>query len=145
MFNPSVSDVRNFFFNTYSKLSSQHELTALEKITASVIMEHPEYNSILGNPDKFLTYEWLPESGETNPFLHMSMHLSILEQISIDQPKGILELYRELCSKFSDEHESQHQIMDCLAEMIWQAQSNNSEPEPKIYLECLRNKLGKGK
>ena len=142
MFNPSVADVRNFFFDAYAKGSNQQPLTALEKTAFSLMLEHPEYNPIFRNKEKYLSYQWSPESGETNPFLHLSMHLSILEQLSIDQPQGVKELYEELCNKFHSEHEAQHQVLDCLAEMIWQSQYNQMQPDPNIYLNCLRAKLG---
>lgn len=143
MFNPSVNDVRNFFFDTYEKGERGLILTDLEKIAYSVIIEHPEYRQVLSNRDKYMSANWLPESGETNPFLHLSMHVSIIEQLSINQPFGVKELYIQLCEKHADEHEAQHQVMDCLAEMIWQAQYNNMQPDPQIYLSCLRNKVGK--
>lgn len=143
MFNPSVADVRNFFFDTYGRGVAGQALTDLEKIAFRVIVEHPEYAQVLSNKDKYLQLNWLPESGETNPFLHLGMHLSIYEQLSIDQPFGIIQLYRELCVKFGTEHLAQHQLMDCLAEMVWQAQYTQMQPDPQIYLACLRGKLGK--
>lgn len=141
MFNPSVTDVRNFFFDTYTKGIQKQVLTDLEKLAFSVILEHPEYHAILANRDKYMSQNWTPESGETNPFLHMSMHLSIIEQLSINQPFGVKELYNELCIKHNDKHEAEHNVMDCLAEMIWQAQYNKMQPDPQIYLSCLRGKL----
>ena len=142
MFNPSVNDVRNFFFETYAKGTAHDELTALEKIAFSVILEHNEYHRILADPDNYLTHTWLPEHGETNPFLHLSMHMTILEQLSIDQPIGVRELYHRLVEQVHDEHEAQHEVMDCLAEMIWQSQHTQMQPNPQIYLSGLRKKLG---
>lgn len=143
MFNPSVSDVRNFFFDTFAKASQQQGLSDLEKMAYSVIMEHPEYHPVLRDREKYLNYNWLPDAGETNPFLHLSMHMSIWEQLSIDQPIGVKALYLEICEHTGDEHEAQHQVLDCLAEMVWQAQYSNMQPDPNIYLSCLRRKLGK--
>ncbi|MDD3266241.1 MAG: DUF1841 family protein [Burkholderiales bacterium] len=142
MFNPSVSDVRNFFFDTFEKGQNNQNLTDLEKIAYSIILEHPEYHLVLGNRDKYLGQNWVPESGETNPFLHMSMHVSILEQLSINQPFGIKDLYLGLCKKYGNEHDAAHEVMDCLAEMVWQAQYNNMQPDPQVYLSCLNKKLG---
>ncbi|MEN9946297.1 MAG: hypothetical protein RLZZ293_683 [Pseudomonadota bacterium] len=143
MFNPSVSDVRNFFCDCYTKGQSNQPLTPLEQIAYAIIWQHPEYHQILSNRDKYINYNWLPEMGETNPFLHLSMHMSIQEQLSINQPFGVKDLYLELVAKLDDEHEAQHQVMDCLAEMIWQAQYTQQQPDPQIYLTCLRQKLGK--
>lgn len=141
MFNPSAVDVRNFFFNVYEKYQAKAIVDDLEKIALSIMLEHPEYESYLSNRIKYLEYQWFPEHGETNPFLHLSMHLSIIEQLSINQPVGITLLYKELCHKFSSEHEAQHQLMDCLAEMVWAAQRNSTQPDSELYFSCIRNKL----
>ncbi len=141
MFNPSQQDVRNFFFDVYQKHREQQMLTDLEKIALSVVFEHPEYEKVLKNKDKFLTYQWLADDGETNPFLHLSMHMTILEQLSINQPIGIKTLYNDLCKKFETEHSAQHELMDCIAEMIWQAQKSHTAPDQNIYFECIKQKL----
>ncbi len=145
MFNPSLREVRQFFFTTFRNGEASQSLTDLEKIAYSIILEHPEYRYVLQNPERYLDFLWPAEAGETNPFLHLSMHLSLLEQLSIDQPPGIKELYVTLCTKFKDEHETLHQMMDCLAEMIWQAQYSNNQPDPQIYLQCLTSKINSGK
>ncbi len=143
MFNPSQADVRNFFFDIVDKAAAKHQLTDLERIAYSVILEHPEYQSILTNRLKYIDYQWTVEMGQTNPFLHLSMHMSIIEQLSIDQPPGIKALYADLCSKFKDTHKANHELMDCLAEMIWQAQSNRAAPDMQIYFSCINKKLGR--
>lgn len=143
MFNPSQADVRNFFFDIIDKVNAKHQLSDLEKIAFSIILEHPEYKNILENRSKYLDYQWTVEMGETNPFLHLSMHMSIIEQISIDQPKGIKSLYNELKIHFKDQHKATHELMDCLAEMLWQAQSANTPPDMQIYFNCINKKLGK--
>ena len=141
MYNLNQSDVRSFFFDLSAKAEKKESLTDLEKIAHSIILEHPEYANILKNKEKYLEYNWSVENGETNPFLHLSMHLSILEQLSIDQPFGIKDLFKKLCIKFSNEHDATHQLIDCLGEMIWQAQRNNTLPNPSIYFECINKKL----
>ena len=144
IFNPSQSDVRNFFFDIIEKSQLGTPLTDLEKIAYSVILEHPEYKSVLNNRTKYIDYQWPIENGETNPFLHLSMHMTILEQLSIDQPIGIKGLYNELCSHFKDQrHLASHELMDCLGEMLWQAQSNRIAPDMQIYFNCINQKLGK--
>ena len=142
MFNPSLTDVRNFFFACYRKGTTHQPLSALEQMAFGLILAHPEYTLILADHEKYLNYTWSPQAGETNPFLHLSMHLSILEQLSINQPLGIKELYLDLCTKLQDEHAAQHQVMDCLAEVVWQSQRSNLPPDPQGYLACLRAKLG---
>lgn len=144
MFTPSRQDARRFFFDTWSKHQAQAPLADLEKIALAVLLAHPEYHPIVDNPDQYLEQEWPAERGETNPFLHLSMHLAIEEQRSIDQPFGIRSLYAQLALRCGDEHRAQHEIMDCLAEMIWQAQRNGRAPDVNVYLDGIRGKLGLG-
>ena len=141
MFDPNINDVRKFFINIWSKALNNAPLDAMESMAYSVILQHPEYHYVLKDKDKYLNYVWSPDKDETNPFLHFSMHLSILEQLSIDQPSGISELYKTLCVKFGDRHDADHQLMDCMAEMIWQSQYTNNVLNPMIYLNCLRGKI----
>lgn len=140
LFNPSRDQVRDFFFDTWAKFKQQKVLTDLEKIGLSVIHMHPEYHRILDAPEQFKSQEYFPEFGETNPFLHMSLHLSILEQISINQPIGIAAIYETLKIKHQNEHDALHDILDCLAETIWQAQRNKTVMDSVQYLQLLQQK-----
>ena len=141
LFNPSRDEVRDFFFGAWAKAKAAQPLTALEKIALAVIQMHPEYHSILNQPEQFKHQDYFPEFGETNPFLHMSLHLSIHEQLSINQPTGITEIYSQLKLKHHNEHDAQHIILDCLAETIWQAQRNNSGLDNAQYLQLLQQKV----
>lgn len=143
LFNPSRDEVRDFFFNSWAKFQRQQALTDLEKIAISVIQMHPEYHVILDKPEQFKQQVYFPEQGETNPFLHMSLHLSILEQISINQPIGIAAIYEILQAKYQEEHLAQHEVLDCLGETIWLAQQNKTGLNAAHYLELLHNKIGK--
>jgi Domain of unknown function (DUF1841) len=143
LFNPSRDEVREFFFDAWAKFKSQQSLTDLEKIALGVMHMHPEYHAILDAPAQFKHQEYFPEFGETNPFLHMSLHLSILEQISINQPIGIAGVYEKLQLKHQDEHNAQHNILECLGEVIWQAQRNNSAIDSQYYVQLLQQQIGK--
>ncbi len=137
MFAPSRDEVRQFFFKTWEKSKYQQVLTDLEKMALGIIVQHPEYHAILDAPQRYTAREYAPELGETNPFLHLSMHLSIEEQLSINQPVGIAAAYRTLCEKYQDAHVAQHEVMDCLAEMVWHAQRYQTPPDPARYFSCL--------
>ena len=137
MFNPSRDEARNFLFETWRKRREGALLTPLEDLTAQLIERHPEFHELLTNPERYQDKDYAPESGTTNPFLHLMMHLTIEEQISINQPLGIRAHFERLTHKFESEHEAHHAMMECLGEMIWQAQRNNTAPDPKIYLSCL--------
>lgn len=142
LFNPSREEVRRFFFETWRKFGQSLELTPLEGLALQVMMMHPEYHAVLGAPEQFLAQEYFPEMGETNPFLHMSLHLSILEQISINQPPGISSSYHALQQKHDDEHAAQHDLMECLAETVWRAQRDKAPPDAAAYLQCMQQKSG---
>lgn len=137
MFTPSREQARQLFFDTWRKYRQQEELLGMEVLALDVILMHPEYQKILENIDHFRDKDYFPEMGDINPFLHMSMHLAIKEQLSIDQPVGICERYTLLLNRISDEHDATHQIMECLAEMLWQAQRKQSVPDAQIYFACL--------
>ena len=142
MFNPSRDQVRQFFFKVWKKYKDKLPLEGAETLALSAILQHPEYHAMLDQPERHLDRDYPPEFGETNPFLHLSMHLSLAEQTSIDQPPGIRERLERLAAKYGDRMEAEHAAMDCLAEMIWQAQRHGGGYEPAIYLGCLDEKIG---
>lgn len=137
LFNPSRDEARNFLFETWRKRRARELLSPLEDLAAQLIEKHPEYHAVLEYPERYQDKDYLPEQGETNPFLHLMMHLSIEEQISIDQPPGIRAHFVRLTRQFESEHDAQHRMMECLSEMIWQAQRNRTQPDAAIYFDCL--------
>lgn len=142
MFNPSRDQVRQFFFDVWKKYKDKLPLEGAETLALTAILQHPEYHAMLDRPERHLDRDYPPEFGETNPFLHLSMHLSLAEQASIDQPPGIRERLDRLAVKLGDRMEAEHAAMDCLAEMIWQAQRHGGSYESAIYLNCLDEKIG---
>jgi hypothetical protein len=139
MFDPSREQARNFLFDLWAKRRAGEALTPLESLALSVVLEHPEYHRVLEDRERYLEREWRPEGGETNPFLHLSMHLAIEEQLSIDQPPGIRAAVQALERRLGP-HEARHEVMDCLAEMVWQAQRNATGFDNARYLDCLARK-----
>lgn len=141
MFNPSQHDVRRFFCETYRKSMSGEILTPMETIAAHWISLHPEYHDLLSHLDKALNADFSVEKGQTNPFLHLSMHLSISEQISINQPVGIRDAFIALAKLRGDEHAAHHEIMECLGEMLWQSQRTGLPPDGEAYINNIRRRL----
>jgi hypothetical protein len=141
MFTPSQSDVRRFFCETWRKHHAREILTPIEAIALDWITQHPEYENDLRDVEAALGADYGVERGQSNPFLHLAMHLSISEQISIDQPAGIRALQQSLAQKLDSEHEAQHQIMECLGQMLWSAQRSNLPPDGMQYLECIKARL----
>jgi hypothetical protein len=137
LFNPSRDEARNFLFESWRKRRAKELLTPLEDLAAQLIAKHPEYFAVLENPTQYQEKDYSPEQATTNPFLHLMMHLTIEEQISIDQPPGIRAQFVRLTHKLESEHDAQHLMMECLSEMIWQAQRNRAQPDAAIYFACL--------
>jgi hypothetical protein len=138
IFNPTREEVRRFFCDTWKKRSDNQVLTPMEIIAGDWMQEHPEYHDLLLDPEKSLDQDYTPERGETNPFLHLSMHLSISEQISVDQPPGIRAIAEKLIQKLGSEHEVQHAIMECLGQVMWESQRDGGQLQPEKYLEALK-------
>ncbi len=140
MFNPSRDQARQFFFDTWLKYGQHQPLSQLEAMALEILLRHPEYHALLNAPERYLERDYQPEQGESNPFLHLSLHLAVAEQLSIDQPAGIKGRYQKLLEQGSDPHHAQHQLMECLGEMIWQAQRNRSAPDAMVYFTCLAHR-----
>ena len=140
MFAPSQNDVRRFFCETHRKARDGMPLTPMETLAADWIAEHPEYHVELDDIDAALAAVYEVEGGRTNPFLHLSMHLTITEQVSIDQPRGIKQAFELLAAKRGAAHEAQHEVMECLGEMIWASQRSGLPPDGERYLECVRRR-----
>jgi hypothetical protein len=138
LFNPTRDQARLFLFDLWARHRAGEALTPLESIAAAIIHEHPEYHDVIEDRDRFLDRDWKPEGGETNPFLHLQMHLAIEEQVSIDQPPGIRAAIQALAERRGSMHDARHDVMECLAEMIWQAQRNNAPFDNAAYLACIR-------
>ncbi len=140
LFTPSRDEARRFFIEVWHKHQSGLVLADIERMTVAILLDHPEYHRFLH--EDLIDHDWHPAAGETNPFLHIGMHLAIEEQLSIDQPAGVKTLFLALCQKTGSEHAAKHEMIDGLGEMIWQAQRHNTAPDPLLYLEILRKKAG---
>lgn len=144
MFAPSQNDVRRFFCEAYRKDRAGEPLTPMEAIAADWIGEHPEYHGDLADLDAALAAVFDVEAGRTNPFLHLAMHLSISEQVSIDQPRGIKQAFELLAARRGSAHEAHHEVMECLGEMMWQSQRSGLPPDGQKYIDCVRRRATRG-
>ena len=140
MFNPSRDQARQFLFDLWEKHRAGAALTPLESMALAIVLEHPEYHRYLEDRERYLDTDWRPEGGETNPFLHLQMHLAIEEQLSIDQPPGIRAAIEALAARLGSMHDARHDVMDCLAEMVWNAQRHGTGFDNAAYLDCIRRK-----
>jgi hypothetical protein len=140
MFAPSQHDVRRFFCEVQRKQREGLPLTPIETLAGRWVDQHPEYHAELDDVDTALGASYTVEEGRTNPFLHLSMHLSISEQVSIDQPRGIRQAFELLAARTGSPHEAQHEVMECLGEMIWASQRSGLPPDGQAYLDCVRRR-----
>jgi hypothetical protein len=141
MFGQDRTTIRRFFLETWRKHQQQQPLAPLEQIVAQAIEQHPEYHRLLEQPDLVLEQEFHPETGASNPFLHLGMHIGLQEQIVADRPTGISAIFRELLQKAADPHQLEHQLMECLEQVLWEAQQAQTAPDEERYLECARKLL----
>jgi len=139
LFEPSRDEVRRCFIDAWKKTKVPGIATPLEAMAGAWAAEHPEYHVLLEDEAAHLA-EFTPEGGKTNPFLHLSMHLSISEQVSIDQPPGIRDAASTLSERLGSSHEAHHAIMECLGEMLWNSQRLGLPPDGQAYIECVRKK-----
>jgi len=140
MFTPSQADVRRFFCSVYSKARSGQALEAIEIIASQWIAEHPEYHADFADADAALEKMYDVQAGVTNPFLHLSMHLSISEQSSIDQPRGIRQAVELLTAKRDSLHDAHHEAMECLGQMVWESQRADRPPDGAAYIDCVQRR-----
>lgn len=143
MFTPSREQVRRFLADAWRKRRAGLPATPLEIMAADIAELHPEYHEMLGAGEEALAREWTPEQGETNPFLHLSLHLAIEEQLSIDQPPGIRSIFEQLLLRHGERHAALHVILDCLGDTVWQASQDRAPPDGNAYLDCLRRAVGR--
>ncbi len=138
MFTQDRRQMRQFFVDVWIKANNKETLEPMEQILANIITMHPEYHALLNDGEKSLAQDFTPEMGQSNPFLHMAMHIAIHEQVSTDRPSGIRDIYQQIGLKQKDPHEVEHTMMECLGEMMWQAQQSGEMPDELRYLTNLK-------
>ena len=134
----SRDEVRQVYLDVWQKMQQKLLLEPMEALIADVIEIHPEYHSLLEVENEIKHQDFTPEQGQTNPFLHMGMHIALREQAGTDRPPGIEAVYQKLVSS-KGQHEAEHAMMECLGQALWNAQRSDQTPDETDYLDCLRN------
>jgi hypothetical protein len=137
MFAPTRDEARRFLIDAWRKYRAAEPLSGLEQKAVQLIAMHPEYHAVLESPERHVGRDYRPEEGDVNPFLHLSLHLAVAEQLAIDQPPGIVAAFDRLRTTRGDEHAALHAVVECLGEVIWQAQRSGAGPDAAAYLACL--------
>ena len=135
MFTSDRSKQRQYLKQAWEKYTSQEQLEPLELQLSKIVDQHPEYQDLIKNLDS----EYFPEQGNTNPYLHINLHLTLQDQITMDQPKGIRDIHSQLIVKIKDAHEVEHMMMEHIAEMIFNAQKNNAAFDLDGYIQALKS------
>lgn len=136
MFDPSRDQVRDTFFEAWRKYRAAEPVSGIETLALDVILAHPEYHDLLSDPERHRDKDYL----EGNPFLHMSLHMAVEEQLSIDQPPGIAGHFQALARRHGSRHDALHEAIECLAETMWRSQRDKMPPDAAAYLECLERR-----
>ncbi len=139
MFGSDRDRLRHQWFEAWQAHRAGRPLEPLQRQIVGVLLAHPEYQPLFEN-EAALGAEYPPELGQTNPFLHMGLHLAVREQLQLDRPAGIRALWQKLMEKQMDAHEAEHLLIDCLAERLWQAQRSGTPPDETAYLDCVRSR-----
>lgn len=140
MSTPNRDDLRRFYVTAWHKAQAREPLEPLEELVASVISEHPEYQAMLETFETALTVD---DQDGTNPFLHLSLHLALREQLMTDRPAGIRALYQSIRAEAVDTHTAEHRIIDCLADTLWSAQRDGLAPDEQAYMDCVSKLIGR--
>lgn len=140
MFNPSQDDVRRFFCGVHAKAQAGSPMDALETLASQWLAEHPEYHADLADAEAAVKASYDGADGRSNPFLHLSMHLSISEQCSIDQPRGIRQAVELLAARRDSLHDAHHDAMECLGQMLWESQRAGRPPDGQAYIDCVQRR-----
>ena len=138
MFAPTRDEARRFMIGAWAKFRAGEPLSDMERVVSSLVAMHPEYHALLENGERSVERDWTPDGGAMNPFLHLSLHLAVAEQLAIDQPPGIRAAFNTLQSRRDDRHEALHAVLECLGEMIWRSQTSRLPPDGEAYLDCVR-------
>ncbi|MBL8259752.1 MAG: DUF1841 family protein [Candidatus Competibacteraceae bacterium] len=141
MFGNDRDSIRRYYCTVWSKASAAQPLEPLERLIAEVIGAHPEYQALLGDADAILNRDYWPEMGETNPFLHMGMHIALREQLGSNRPDGIRAIHRQLCRRVGEAHAAEHLMIECLGATLWEAQKAGRQPDERAFLERLQQLL----
>jgi len=137
LYSPSRDEARRFLIDAWRKQRAREPLSALEQMAAGVIALHPEHHAILEAPERNLDRDFHPESGDLNPFLHLSLHLAVAEQLAVDRPAGVRAQFERIRAARGDEHAALHAVLECLGEALWTAQRHGAPPDAALYVACL--------
>jgi|SRR5688500_15647401 hypothetical protein len=134
----SRDQLRQMYIDAWRKHRERMPMEPVEAQIADIVELHPEYHAALEDPVRVLDRDYSPEGGQSNPFLHMGLHLAIREQVATDRPAGIRQAYIDIAHRFGSEHDAEHQMIELLAQAMWDAQRSGLPPDERAYLERIK-------
>jgi Domain of unknown function (DUF1841) len=133
--NQSRDELRRVYVEAWRKRRAGLPSEPLEAQVADVIALHPEYHAALERGEDVVARDYTPEGGQSNPFLHMGLHLAVRDQIATDRPVGLRKAFESLATRIGSAHDAEHRIIECLAEAMWEAQRSGRPPDEIAYLQ----------
>jgi uncharacterized protein DUF1841 len=133
--NQSRDELRRVYVEAWRKRRAGLPIEPLEAQVADVIALHPEYHAALERSEDAVGRDYTPEGGQSNPFLHMGLHLAVRDQIATDRPAGLRQAFERVAARVGSAHEAEHRIIECLAEAMWEAQRLGRPPDEAAYLQ----------
>lgn len=144
MYSSERAAMREVFFRAWRRQRAGLPPEGVEALVLEIAQRHPEYHAVLDAGDTAAARDFAVLPGETNPFLHMGLHIALAEQLTLDQPSGVRAAWQRLRARYPDTHAAEHAAMECLEQMLWRAQSAGEAPDQAAYLECLHRRAGGG-
>lgn len=142
MYGNSRNEIREIYFSCWANRDTPEKLEPVQKQILAIMIEHPEYHAMFNAPEQYTDADYTPENGQTNPFLHLGLHLAIRDQVKLNNPKGIEELYNAYVKKCGGNHlDAEHQIIESFASILWESMRYQREFDNEKYLEALRMHL----
>lgn len=134
----SRDELRRVYIDAWRKHREGLPMEPLEAQVADVVALHPEYQAALERPDQVVDRDYNPEGGQSNPFLHMGLHLAVRDQIATNRPAGMRQAFEALARRMGSAHDAEHRVIECLAEALWEAQRAGRPPDEQAYLERIK-------
>lgn len=131
------NELRQVYLNCWQLKKNNLPMDPMQEVVANIVEQHPEYHQLLEH-EEIIDKDFSAETGDSNPFLHMSMHIALHEQISTNRPHGINDCYQKSCILYGGPHDAEHHMMECLGKALWQAQREQNAPDEQKYLVCLK-------
>jgi len=134
----SRDQLRQVYIDAWRKRREGLPMEPLEAQVADIVALHPEYHAALERPDSVLDRDYTPEGGQSNPFLHMGLHLAVRDQVATDRPPGIRKAFEAVARRMGSAHDAEHRVIECLAEAMWEAQRSGRPPDERAYLQRVQ-------